>query len=129
MNVINLSLGEPEISPSRDFVVQAIEAAAQAGVVPVIAADNQFDEYGYGSISSPANAPSAITVAATTLGGTIADFSSGGPTPVSLQLKPDVARPGRRDHLVAAGEPGRARTGRCPARAWRRRRCRAPPRC
>jgi subtilisin family serine protease len=94
MNVINLSLGEPEISPERDFVVSAIDAAATAGVVPVIAADNQFDQYGYGSISSPANAPSAITVAATTLAGTIADFSSGGPTPVSLQLKPDVAAPG-----------------------------------
>ena len=94
MNVINLSLGEPEISPERDFVVAAIDAAAAAGVVPVIAADNQFDQYGYGSISSPANAPSAITVAATTLAGTIADFSSGGPTPVSLQLKPDVAAPG-----------------------------------
>jgi subtilisin family serine protease len=94
MNVINLSLGEPEISPSRDFVVHAIEAAARAGVVPVIAADNQFDEYGYGSISSPANSPSAITVGATTLSGTIADFSSGGPTPVSLQLKPDVSAPG-----------------------------------
>jgi subtilisin family serine protease len=94
MNVINLSLGEPEISPSRDFVVHAIDAAAAAGVVPVIAADNQFDEYGYGSISSPANAPAAITVAATTLSGTIADFSSGGPTPVSLRLKPDVAAPG-----------------------------------
>ncbi len=106
MNVINLSLGEPEISPQRDFVVHAIDAAAQAGVVPVIAADNQFDQYGYGSISSPANAPDAITVAATTLDGTIADFSSGGPTPVSLQLKPDVERARRRDHLVAAGEPG-----------------------
>jgi len=94
MNVINLSLGEPEISPSRDFVVHAIEAAARAGVVPVIAADNQFDQYGYGSISSPANAPSAITVGATTLDGTIADFSSGGPTPVSLLLKPDVSAPG-----------------------------------
>ena len=94
MNVINLSLGEPEISPERDFVVAAIDAAAAAGVVPVIAADNQFDQYGYGSISSPANAPGAITVGATTLSGTIADFSSGGPTPVSLQLKPDVAAPG-----------------------------------
>jgi subtilisin family serine protease len=94
MNVINLSLGEPEISPQRDFVVHAIDAAAAAGVVPVIAADNQFDQYGYGSISSPANAPAAITVGATTLSGTIADFSSGGPTPVSLQLKPDVAAPG-----------------------------------
>ncbi len=94
MNVINLSLGEPEISPSRDFVVHAIDAAARAGVVPVIAGDNQFDQYGYGSISSPANSPGAITVAATTLSGTIADFSSGGPTPVSLQLKPDVSAPG-----------------------------------
>jgi subtilisin family serine protease len=94
MNVINLSIGEPEIAPSRDFVVHAIDAAAQAGVVPVIAADNDFDTYAYGSISSPANAPDAITVAATTLQDTIADFSSGGPTPVSLQLKPDVAAPG-----------------------------------
>ena len=96
MNVINLSIGEPEISPQRDFVVHAIDAAAQAGVVPVIAADNQFDQYGYGSISSPANAPDAITVAATTVTDTIADFSSGGPTPVSLQLKPDVAHPASR---------------------------------
>jgi subtilisin family serine protease len=94
MNVINLSIGEPEIAPSRDFVVHAIDAAAQAGVAPVIAGDNDFDTYAYGSISSPANAPDAITVAATTLQGTIADFSSGGPTPVSLQLKPDVAAPG-----------------------------------
>ena len=62
--------------------------------MPVIAADNQFDQYGYGSISSPANSPDAITVAATTLSDTIADFSSGGPTPVSLQLKPDVSAPG-----------------------------------
>ena len=94
MNVINLSLGEPEIDPSRDFVVHAIDAAAKAGVVPVIAADNQFDQYAYGSVSSPANAPDAITVAATTLDGTIADFSSGGPTPVSKLLKPDVSAPG-----------------------------------
>jgi subtilisin family serine protease len=94
MNIINLSLGEPEIDPSRDFVVHAIDAAARAGVVPVIAADNQFDQYAYGSVSSPANAPDAITVAATTLDGTIADFSSGGPTPVSKLLKPDVSAPG-----------------------------------
>jgi subtilisin family serine protease len=94
MNVINLSLGEPEIEPSRDLVVRAIEAAAKAGVVPVVAAGNDFTQFGYGSISSPANAPSAITVAATTSSDMIADFSSGGPTPVSLQLKPDVSAPG-----------------------------------
>jgi subtilisin family serine protease len=94
MNVVNLSLGEPEVEPSRDLVVHAIEAAAKAGVVPVIAAGNDFSEFGYGSISSPANAPSAITVAATTASDGIADFSSGGPTPVSLELKPDVSAPG-----------------------------------
>jgi minor extracellular serine protease Vpr len=45
--------------------------------------------------------PAAITVAASTMGGGdgtrrdhIADFSSAGPTPVSLQLKPDVTAPG-----------------------------------
>jgi subtilisin family serine protease len=94
MDVLNLSLGEPEVEPSRDIVVHAIEAAARAGVVPVVAAGNDFNQFGYGSISSPANAPSAITVAATTASDTIADFSSGGPTPVSLQLKPDVSAPG-----------------------------------
>ena len=33
MDVINMSLGEPEIEPSRDIVVKALEAAARAGVV------------------------------------------------------------------------------------------------
>ena len=94
MNVINLSLGEPEVDPARDLVVKAIDAAAQAGVVPVIAAGNDFDEFGYGSIDSPGTAPDAITVAAADAGDQIADFSSGGPTPVSLQFKPDVTAPG-----------------------------------
>src|SRR4029079_12959888 len=76
MEVINLSLGEPEVEPSRDLVVQAIEGAARAGVIPVVAAGNDFNQFGYGSISSPANAPSAISVAATTAADTIADFSS-----------------------------------------------------
>jgi subtilisin family serine protease len=94
MNVINLSLGEPEVQPARDIVVQALDAAARAGVVPVVAAGNDFDEFGYGSVGSPGNAPDAITVGATTLDRRIAGFSSAGPTPVSLQLKPDVSAPG-----------------------------------
>jgi hypothetical protein len=94
MNVINLSLGEPEITPSRDIVVQAIDAAADAGVVPAIAAGNDYDALGPGSVGSPGSAPKAITAAAATKGGVIADFSSGGPTPVSLALKPDVTAPG-----------------------------------
>jgi subtilisin family serine protease len=101
MNVINLSIGEPEVQPNRDIVVKALDNAAAAGVVPVVAAGNDYGAGGLGTIGSPGNAPAAISVAASTMGsgdGTrpdhIADFSSAGPTPVSLQLKPDVTAPG-----------------------------------
>src|SRR5262249_54060899 len=54
---------------------------------------------GKGSVGSPGNAPLAITAAASTTGrgfapDILADFSSIGPTPYSLQLKPDVTAPG-----------------------------------
>ena len=99
MDVINLSLGEPEIDPRRDIVVKAIDAAADAGVVPAIAAGNDFEEAGRGSIGSPGSADKAITAAASTnrrgeVPDVIASFSSSGPTPVSLELKPDVTAPG-----------------------------------
>jgi subtilisin family serine protease len=99
MDVINLSLGEPEIELSRDLVVKAIDGAADAGVVSAIAAGNSFDEVGRGSVGSPGSAPKAITAAAVTGGrdgpsDVIADFSSAGPTPLSRQLKPDVSAPG-----------------------------------
>jgi len=94
MNVINLSYGEPEITPSRDIVVQAMNAAADAGVVPVISAGNDFDSVGPGSVGSPATAAKAIAVAAASNRSVIAYFSSGGPSPVSLALKPDVTAPG-----------------------------------
>jgi subtilisin family serine protease len=94
MNVINLSLGEPEIDPNRDIVVKAINAAAQAGVVPAIAAGNDFDAFGNGSISSPGDATNAITAAAVTKDSVIADFSSAGPSGIDLGMKPDVSAPG-----------------------------------
>ncbi|MHB8470640.1 MAG: S8 family peptidase [Gaiellaceae bacterium] len=99
MDVINLSLGEPEVDPARDIVVKAIDDAADAGVIPVIAAGNDFIDAGRGSVSSPGNAPQAITVAASADGvgqpvDEIADFSSSGPTPISYALKPDVTAPG-----------------------------------
>ena len=104
MDVINLSLGEPEIEPSRDLVVRALDAAAAAGVVPVVAAGNDFTEFGRGSIGSPGSTPSAITVGATVNGsGEIAGFSASGPTPLSLQLKPDVVAPGEG---IASSVPG-----------------------
>lgn len=94
MDVINLSIGEPEVAPGRDLVVRAIEGASRAGVVTTISAGNDFDAFGRGSVSSPGSAPSAITVGATTLNRAIAGFSSAGPTPISLRLKPEVSAPG-----------------------------------
>ena len=81
MDVINLSIGEAEIDPSSDIVAAALDAAAAAGVVPVVAAGNSFDELGAGSITSPATSPRAISVAAEAESGAgvLASFSSGGP--------------------------------------------------
>ena len=98
MDVINLSLGEPEIEPSRDVVALALDAASAAGVVPVVAAGNDFEDLGAGSVSSPGSSARAITVAAAEVGPTgaadLASFSSVGPTALSLRLKPDVTAPG-----------------------------------
>ena len=134
MDVINMSLGEPEIEPSRDIVVKALAAAARAGVVSVVAAGNDYADFGRGSVGSPGSAPDAITVAAvsTTRGGAddvVASFSSSGPTPLSLRLKPEVSAPGisilsaapgaayaiavRHQH----GRTARRRSGRAPAPA------------
>jgi subtilisin family serine protease len=95
MNVINLSLGEAEIDPSRDIVARALDGAAAAGVVPVVAAGNDYEDLGGGSVTSPGSSASAITAAAENQNGPfIASFSSGGPTPLSLRMKPDVTAPG-----------------------------------
>jgi subtilisin family serine protease len=99
MDVINLSIGEPEIEPTRDVVALALDAAATAGVVPVVAAGNDYNDVGAGSVSSPATSQRAIAVAAVEIPGAPAtsrhaEFSSVGPTTVSLRLKPDVSAPG-----------------------------------
>jgi subtilisin family serine protease len=100
MDVINFSGNAgPEIEPSRDIVAMALDAAAAAGVVSVIAAGNDFRDVGAGSVSSPANSMRTIAAGAVDISGNPltrihADFSSVGPTPISLRLKPDVAAPG-----------------------------------
>jgi subtilisin family serine protease len=105
MDVINLSIGEPEIAPQHDVVALALDAAAAAGVVPVVAAGNDFQEFGAGSLTSPGSAADAITVGASTSGASpsMANFSSSGPTPISLRLKPDVVAPG---NAILSARPG-----------------------
>src|SRR6266478_1019915 len=65
MDIINLSLGD-DLAPrlSDDLEAQAIERASQAGVLVVVAAGNNGPDLN--TISSPATAPSAIAVGATT---------------------------------------------------------------
>jgi subtilase family protein len=105
MDVINLSIGEPEIVPQHDVVALALDAAAAAGVVPVVAAGNDYEEFGAGSLTSPGSSAGAITVGASTSGSapSIASFSSSGPTPISLRLKPDVVAPG---NAILSSQPG-----------------------
>ncbi len=64
MDVINFSGGGPETDPANDALIPAVQNVAAAGVVPVIAAGNDRDQYGDGSVGSPGTAPDAITVAA-----------------------------------------------------------------
>jgi subtilisin family serine protease len=64
MDVINFSGGSAEIDPSSDALVEAVRNVAAAGVVPVIAAGNDRDQFGLGTTGTPATAPDAIAVAA-----------------------------------------------------------------
>ena len=65
MDVINFSGGGAETEPANDAMVEVIHNVVLAGVVPVISAGNDRDEFGMGTIGSPGTAPDAITVAAT----------------------------------------------------------------
>ena len=107
MDVINLSLGQPEIEPSRDILARAIEGAAAAGVPTVAAAGNEFGRFTLGSVGSPGAVASAITAGAISTGRTgpigIASFSSSGPTPVSLRFKPELVAPGTEILSAAPG--------------------------
>src|SRR5439155_24135525 len=65
MNVINFSGGGPQTDPANDAMYETIHNTALAGVVPVIAAGNDREDFGLGTAGSPGSAPDAIGVAAT----------------------------------------------------------------
>jgi minor extracellular serine protease Vpr len=64
MDVINFSGGGPETEPANDAMVDVIRNVSATGVVPVISAGNDRDNFGMGTIGSPGSAPEAISVAA-----------------------------------------------------------------
>ena len=65
MNVINFSGGGAQTDPANDAMYETIRNVALAGVVPVIAAGNDREDFGLGTTGSPGTAPDAIAVAAT----------------------------------------------------------------
>jgi len=107
IDIINLSLGHPILEAvATDPLVQAVEAAVRAGIVVVTSAGNYGTnpntlQTGYAGVTSPGNAPSAITVGAvdtkqtvTRSDDTIPDYSSRGPTWYDALTKPDLVAPG-----------------------------------
>jgi serine protease AprX len=108
IDVINLSLGHPIYEPvATDPMVQAVEHAVRAGIVVVVSAGNHgmnasTGAIGYAGITSPGNAPSALTVGslrtkatATRADDEVSPFSSRGPTWYDGLVKPDILAPGQ----------------------------------
>jgi serine protease AprX len=107
IRVMNISLGRPvRESYQTDPLCRAVARAWDAGIVVVVAAGNEgrnnsAGTNGYGTISSPANSPKAITVGAIN---TLANFydaddraatySAKGPTMIDQIVKPDLVAPG-----------------------------------
>jgi serine protease AprX len=107
IDVINLSLGHPIYEPAAsDPLVRAVERAVDAGIVVVASAGNfgynsVLGRSGYAGITSPGNAPSAITVGALRDADTltrgdddVAPYSSRGPSWYDGFAKPDLLAPG-----------------------------------
>jgi serine protease AprX len=106
IDIVNLSLGHPIYEPAEsDPLVRAVENLVRAGVLVVVAAGNHGQDEdgttGYSGITSPANAPSALTVGAVDTKDTptrsddrVAYFSSRGPTWFDGFAKPEIVAPG-----------------------------------
>ena len=102
--IINLSLGHTIFTPAiLDPLVRAVERASAAGIVVVVAAGNNARANTYTGITSPANAPSALTTGAVETNRTpvrledwVADYSARGPTWFDAYVKPDFVAPGSR---------------------------------
>jgi subtilisin family serine protease len=85
MNVINFSGGGPQTDPANDAMYETIHNTVVAGVLPVIAAGNDREDFGLGTTGTPGSVPDALTVAAVSNAHVFAPALSvsGGPTALS----------------------------------------------
>jgi serine protease AprX len=103
IRIVNISLGHPVLESLRyDPLVLAVEKAVAAGLV-VICSAGDLGVSGGGSVTSPGNAPSAVTVGASSDNDSVdkeddgvSSLSSNGPTAADDVVKPDMAAPGIR---------------------------------
>jgi len=104
IRIMSMSLGAWGSSDGQDALSQAVNGAADAGIVAVVAAGNA-GPWNY-SVSTPAAAEKAITVCAmmdpARAGWTLAWFSSRGPT-ADNRVKPDICAPGYNISAPMAG--------------------------
>ena len=121
IRVVNLSLGHPVTAPCVvDPLCSSIARVVQAGIVVVASAGNRGMTSGtrlFGTITSPGNSPAAITVGALNTFNTIVrtddeitTYSSRGPTPYDMGVKPDLVAPGNKIVSLEAANSYLART-------------------
>ena len=103
IRVLNLSLGHPVYESYKDDpMCRAVRQAYESGIVVVVAAGNDGGAgSGFGTITSPGNEPTAVTVGAmddagtvTTADDVLAWYSSKGPSLIDFVVKPDLVAPG-----------------------------------
>ena len=107
VRVANMSLGHPPLeSYKKDPLCRAVSKMVSAGVVTIVSAGNLGRTQSYpklwGSITTPGNEPSVITVSAIDTMGTsthsddvATPFGSRGPTYKDNLFKPDISAPGK----------------------------------
>ena len=122
IRIVNLSLGHPVTAPCVvDPLCSSILRVVEAGMVVVTSAGNRgrtaSGNLVLGTITSPGNSPAAITVGALNTFGTvvrsddaITTYSSRGPAPYDLSVKPDIVAPGNKIVSLEAADSYLARS-------------------
>ena len=108
MDIINFSGGGPQADPRTDALIETVANVVRAGVVPIVSAGNDRDFFGLGTAGSPATAPDAIAVGATT-NSHVFDASFSVVSPVGARAD-SVRADGRHPAGVDSGEPAPAST-------------------